>query len=167
MQVIKFALHPNYCVTEDRFMASTPLLIKDDSDRLSASTQIDSFVGSSLKRAFTAVAQEVVELLKQSQPLQTDSINRTGMTTYDRSETIMIRAIEPEYKEVIAVEPLTARELEVLKLIVEGHNNPTIAGKLHITMGTVKTHVRNILKKLYVNDRTQAAIRALRSGLVH
>ena len=140
-------------------MASIPLLIKDDSERLSAPTQIDFFGGSSMNRAFTAVAQEVVELLKQSQPLQTDSIHRTEM--------IMIRAIEPEYKDVMAIEPLTARELEVLQLIVEGHNNPTIAGKLHITMGTVKTHVRNILKKLYVNDRTQAAIRALRSGLVH
>ena len=140
-------------------MASIPLLIEDDLDRLSAPTQIDSFGGSAVNRAFTAVAQEVVGLLKQSHPFQTDSINHV--------ETIMIRAIEPEYKEVIAIEPLTARELEVLQLIVEGHNNPTIARKLHITRGTVKTHVRNILKKLYVNDRTQAAIRALRAGLVH
>ncbi|MBW4692070.1 MAG: response regulator transcription factor [Lyngbya sp. HA4199-MV5] len=148
-------------------MASIPLLIKDDIERLGASTQIDSFGGSSVNRAFTAVAQEVMELLKQSQPLQPDRINYTEAATSGWSETIMIRAIEPEYKEVIAIEPLTTRELEVLQLIVEGHNNPTIAGKLYITMGTVKTHVRNILKKLYVNDRTQAAIRALRSGLVH
>lgn len=140
-------------------MASIPLLIEDDLDRLGAPTQIDSFGGSLVNRSFTAVAQEVVERLKQSHSFHTDSINRTEM--------IMIRAIEPEYKEVIAIEPLTMRELEVLQLIVEGHNNPTIAGKLHITMGTVKTHVRNILKKLYVSDRTQAAIRALRSGLVH
>ena len=45
----------------------------------------------------------------------------------------MIRAIKPEYKEVMAIEPLTTRELEVLQLIVEGHNNYTIAGKLHST----------------------------------
>lgn len=140
-------------------MASIPLLIKDDLKRISASTQLNAFDASPVNQALTAVAQEVVELLKQSQPLQADGIDRTGM--------VMIRAIEPEYKQVMAVEPLTARELEVLQLIVEGHNNPTIAGKLHITMGTVKTHVRNILKKLYVNDRTQAAIRALRAGLVH
>ena len=140
-------------------MASIPLLIEDELERLSAPTQIDSFGGSAVHRAFTAVAQEVVGLLKQTHPLRTDSSHRTEM--------IMIRAIEPEYREVIAIEPLTARELEVLQLIVEGHNNPTIARKLHITRGTVKTHVRNVLKKLYVNDRTQAAIRALRSGLVH
>ncbi|MBM0744434.1 response regulator transcription factor [Phormidium sp. CLA17] len=139
-------------------MASIPLLIEDELERLSAPTQIDSFGGSSVNRAFITVAQEVVGLLKQSHPFQTDSINRTEM--------IMIRASDPEYRQVMEIEPLTARELEVLQLIVEGHNNPTIAGRLHITMGTVKTHVRNILKKLYVSDRTQAAIRALRSGLV-
>lgn len=148
-------------------MASIPLLIKDDIKRLSAPNQFASRGISPVNRAFTAVAQEVVGLLKPSHPFQPDSINPTETTICGRPETIMIRAIEPEYRQAIAIEPLTARELEVLQLIVEGHNNPTIAGKLHITMGTVKTHVRNILKKLYVNDRTQAAIRALRSGLVH
>jgi DNA-binding NarL/FixJ family response regulator len=44
---------------------------------------------------------------------------------------------------------LTARELEVLQMIVDGHNNIAITRKLYITVGTVKTHVRNILKKLY------------------
>lgn len=148
-------------------MASIPLLIKDDIERLSALNQVDSHGVPPVNRAFTAVAQEVVELLKQFQPFQPDSINRTEMATYSQPETIMIRAIDPEYKQAIAIEPLTAREMEVLQLIVEGHRNSMIAGKLYITTGTVKTHVRNILKKLYVNDRTQAAIRALRSGLVH
>ncbi|MBG1269407.1 response regulator transcription factor [Nostoc sp. WHI] len=61
---------------------------------------------------------------------------------------------------------LTERELEVLQLIVEGCSNAVIAEKLYITVGTVKTHVRNILNKLCADDRTQAAVRALRSGLV-
>ena len=61
---------------------------------------------------------------------------------------------------------LTERELEVLHLIVEGCSNAIIANKLYITVGTVKTHVRNILNKLCADDRTQAAVRALRSGLV-
>lgn len=152
-------------------MACVPLLIKDDIKRLGAVAKPEAFGARPVSRALTAVAQEVVELLRQSPPFQPDSINRTinraETLPYSQSGTIMIRAIEPEYKEVIAIEPLTARELEVLQLIVDGHNNPTIAGKLHITMGTVKTHVRNILKKPYVSDRTQAAIRALRSGLVH
>jgi DNA-binding NarL/FixJ family response regulator len=61
---------------------------------------------------------------------------------------------------------LTERELEVLQLIVDGHSNASIADKLFITVGTVKTHVRNILNKLCADDRTQAAVRALRTGLV-
>ncbi|MDY6782223.1 MAG: response regulator transcription factor [Cyanobacteriota bacterium] len=61
---------------------------------------------------------------------------------------------------------LTERELEVLKLIVDGYSNAAIATQLFITVGTVKTHVRNILNKLSADDRTQAAVRALRSGLV-
>jgi DNA-binding NarL/FixJ family response regulator len=61
---------------------------------------------------------------------------------------------------------ITERELEVLKLIVEGCSNSEIAERLMITIGTVKTHVRNILTKLSATDRTQAAVRALRSGLV-
>ncbi len=146
-------------VNEDSFMAFIPLLLKDELECLEASTGLDAFSVCPVKRALTAVAQEINELLQQSQPLPLDSINR--------AETIMIRAIEPEYRQVIAIEALTARELEVLQLIVKGHNNPTIAEKLYITPGTVKTHVRNILKKLYVSDRTQAAIRALRCGLAH
>lgn len=62
---------------------------------------------------------------------------------------------------------LTERELEVLQLIVDGCSNADIAEKLYITVGTVKTHVRNILNKLCANDRTQAAVRAIRSGLVN
>lgn len=61
---------------------------------------------------------------------------------------------------------LTERELEVLQLIVEGYSNAEIAKALYITVGTVKTHVRNILNKLCANDRTQAAVQALRSGIV-
>ncbi|MEB3160827.1 MAG: response regulator transcription factor [Synechocystis sp.] len=61
---------------------------------------------------------------------------------------------------------LTDRELEVLQLIVDGCSNADIADALYITVGTVKTHVRNILNKLSADDRTQAAVRALRSGLV-
>jgi DNA-binding NarL/FixJ family response regulator len=60
---------------------------------------------------------------------------------------------------------LTDRELEVLQLIVEGCSNASIAERLYITIGTVKTHVRNILNKLCTEDRTQAAVLALRSGL--
>ncbi|WP_445634714.1 Two component transcriptional regulator, LuxR family [Nostoc sp. DSM 114161] len=78
-------------------------------------------------------------------------------------------APNPDFAENLeGIEPytLTERELEVLQLIVEGCSNAVIAERLYITVGTVKTHVRNILNKLCADDRTQAAVRALRSGLV-
>lgn len=64
------------------------------------------------------------------------------------------------------VEPLSPREIEVLGLIVDGLSNQQIADKLIISLPTAKTHVRNILNKLAVDDRTQAAVQAMRRGLV-
>lgn len=61
---------------------------------------------------------------------------------------------------------LSQRELEVLKLMVEGYSNPQIAEALYLSPNTVKTHVRGIMNKLSVDDRVQAAVVALRSGLV-
>ncbi|WP_353930770.1 response regulator transcription factor [Okeanomitos corallinicola TIOX110] len=61
---------------------------------------------------------------------------------------------------------LTTRELEVLQLIADGCSNLIISQRLFITTGTVKTHVRNILNKLGADDRTQAAVIALRNGIV-
>jgi DNA-binding NarL/FixJ family response regulator len=62
--------------------------------------------------------------------------------------------------------PLTERERDVLRLIAEGMANHEISQQLHISVGTVKGYVRDILEKLYVNDRTQAAVVALRKGLI-
>lgn len=62
--------------------------------------------------------------------------------------------------------PLTERELEVLQLIVDGLSNPEIAERLYITKATAKAHVHSILQKLCVDDRTQAAVLALRQGYV-
>jgi two-component system NarL family response regulator len=62
---------------------------------------------------------------------------------------------------------LTSRELEVLKQIVDGKSNKEIANELSISEATVKSHINNILSKLGVSDRTQAATRALQRGIVH
>lgn len=88
--------------------------------------------------------------------------NQTSLQT----KTVKIEALSSEYEQVLETYPLTQRELEILELIVAGHSNGEIAEQLYITVGTVKTHVRNILNKLCADDRTQAAVRALRSGLV-
>jgi two-component system, NarL family, response regulator LiaR len=101
-------------------------------------------------------------VLQQTRPAQ--SVAEHGAVV--DLNTVAIGAADPESIQMIEAYPLTERELEVLELIVAGCSNATIAEKLYITVGTVKTHVRNILNKLCADDRTQAAVRALRSGLV-
>jgi DNA-binding NarL/FixJ family response regulator len=61
--------------------------------------------------------------------------------------------------------PLTNRENDVLKEIAKGKSNKEIAASLYITEKTVKTHVSNILSKLSLADRTQAALYAVKNGL--
>jgi DNA-binding NarL/FixJ family response regulator len=61
---------------------------------------------------------------------------------------------------------LSTREVQVLRLMVEGCTNTIIAQRLYISIGTVKSHVRSILSKLGADDRTQAAVNALRHGLL-
>ena len=61
---------------------------------------------------------------------------------------------------------LTKKELEVLSLIVDGLSNQEISEKLVVSISTTKAHVHNILQKLYLTDRTKAAIVALKEGLV-
>lgn len=61
---------------------------------------------------------------------------------------------------------LSARESEVLTLLVQGFSNQEIANRLVIGRETVKTHIRHIMEKLAVSDRTQAAVKALKEGLI-
>jgi DNA-binding NarL/FixJ family response regulator len=72
---------------------------------------------------------------------------------------------QPEMAETIKAE-LTDREIQVLKLIANGRDNADIAGELHISPKTVKNHISNILMKLQIENRIQAAVYAVRSGIV-
>ncbi|HEU5438473.1 MAG TPA: response regulator transcription factor [Ktedonobacterales bacterium] len=65
------------------------------------------------------------------------------------------------------IEPLTAREREVLQLVVQGKTNREIAHHLCVSAGTAKIHVQHIIAKLNVSDRTQAAVRAVELGLLN
>ena len=104
---------------------------------------------------------------------QGDKSRRRAMTQTGGDSTVLIsnhkkipiRAISGEYGEFLQTRPLTKREIEILRLIVQGNTNNEIAANLNLTDGTIKSHVRNILEKLGVRDRTQAAVLALRAGL--
>jgi DNA-binding NarL/FixJ family response regulator len=75
-------------------------------------------------------------------------------------------AVAQKLAEHLADEPISPRELEVLSLMAEGRRNKEIASELSIAEDTVKMHVRNILSKLQVNDRTEAVTIAMRRGII-
>jgi DNA-binding NarL/FixJ family response regulator len=88
----------------------------------------------------------------------------------ERLETSPLRS-SSEHKNIqkgrdAPVEVLTPRELEILALLCQGLTNPQIARNLSVEAGTVKTHVRHIIRKLEVSDRTQAVVRAIELGLI-
>lgn len=68
--------------------------------------------------------------------------------------------------ERIESDELTAREKDVLEIMVQGSTTAQLAEALHISEGTVKFHINNIFQKLNVSDRTQAVVTALHRGLV-
>jgi NarL family two-component system response regulator LiaR len=80
--------------------------------------------------------------------------------------TVVTRSQAAKTREDQFHEDLTAREMEVLQCIAEGLSNIDIATRLNISEKTVKSHVSNILSKLYLTGRTQAAVYAWREGIV-
>lgn len=105
----------------------------------------------------TSTAHEIADAIRATQ--RGERVLEPEVTTKMMEK--MSRRNEP-----VLHEELTNRENEILMLISEGKSNQEIADELFITLKTVKTHVSNILAKLEVEDRTQAAIYAFKHGLV-
>jgi DNA-binding NarL/FixJ family response regulator len=80
-------------------------------------------------------------------------------------QRVRATSTQPDIADTIRAE-LSDREIEVLKLIANGKDNAVIAGELHISPKTVKNHISNILMKLQIDNRIQAAVYAVRSGIV-
>ena len=74
--------------------------------------------------------------------------------------------IANDFPSLEPADPLTPREVEVLRMMTGGHSNREIAEAFHVTEGTIKNHVSNILSKLGVRDRTRAVLKALEQGYV-
>jgi NarL family two-component system response regulator LiaR len=94
------------------------------------------------------------------------TVNDGGTLLHPAVIRELVREVAGARRQPAADSPLTAREREVLGLIVRGRANKAIAFELGVAEKTVKTHVSNILGKLGVTDRTQAALYAVREGLV-
>jgi NarL family two-component system response regulator LiaR len=77
----------------------------------------------------------------------------------------LLQEISGSQDRPLAADPLTEREVEVLRVLAQGKSNQQIADRLVISEATVRTHVSNILSKLHLASRTQAALYALREGL--
>jgi len=91
----------------------------------------------------------------------------TAIRTVHAGSRCIPAAIAGRLAERMTGSELTGREMEVLELIVRGQSNKEIAMSLGISEATVKSHINNLLSKLGVTDRTQAATTALQRGLVH
>jgi NarL family two-component system response regulator LiaR len=105
----------------------------------------------------TELVQAVREAYQGKVQLHPDVAKKLMALAVEKGKPAPSRAANPD-------DGLTDREQEVLQLIADGMNNRDIAAKLVISEKTVKTHVSNILTKLNLDDRTQAAIYALRRG---
>jgi NarL family two-component system response regulator LiaR len=105
-------------------------------------------------------------LLKDVRPAELAEAIRKA----SRGEALLAPSVAARLMQEVAGGPppaatLTGRELEVLRLIARGMSNKLIARELVVSEKTVKTHVSNILAKLHLSDRTQAALYAVREGL--
>ncbi|MDM8521078.1 response regulator transcription factor [Anaerolineales bacterium HSG6] len=122
------------------------------------------------ERVFSAIkAGALGYLLKDSSPQQLlQAIHDVYQGQSSLHPTIalkVIRELNQSSNQPPTESPLTSREVEVLKLVAQGLINEEIAEELSISKWTVRTHVRNILGKLHLANRTQVALYALREGL--
>lgn len=110
-------------------------------------------------------------LLKDSEPEELiDKINHALLGEFVISQDltqILARSLQSKNKKINPIEQLTHRELENLKLIAAGKSNKDIANKLGITEATVKVHVKNLLKKLQLKSRVEAAVWAIEHKISH
>jgi NarL family two-component system response regulator LiaR len=108
-------------------------------------------------------------LLKDSSPEQLlraiRDVHRGEPSLHPTIALKMIRELDRPASQERSASPLTDREIQVLKLVAQGLTNQEIADRLVISEWTVRTHVRNILGKLHLANRTQATLYALREGL--
>jgi DNA-binding NarL/FixJ family response regulator len=160
-----FELHPDVALVDLRLPDTTGFdLIKKIRDK-SPNARIvvlSSHEGDvDIQRALEAGAQGyVVKGIVREELLET-------IRTVHAGKRRLPAAVAQKLAEHIADEPISSRELEVLSLMASGKRNKEIASDLSIAEDTVKMHVRNILSKLHVNDRTEAVTIALRRGIIH
>ncbi|MDX9864383.1 MAG: response regulator transcription factor [Anaerolineaceae bacterium] len=129
---------------------------------------LTSFVAED--KVFPAIkAGAVGYLLKDSEPEELitaiRNVNRGEPSLHPAVAKMLLEELGQPAKQPLTPDPLTEREVDVVRLVAQGLSNRQIAGELVIGEATVRTHVGNILNKLHVANRVQATLYALRVGL--
>ena len=117
-------------------------------------------VGYLLKDAPSEKLAEAIRVAARGETFLQPSVAAKVVAEFARLSRKTITTANP------VIEPLSEREIEILRLIARGSSNREIAGTLFLAEGTVKNHVTSILGKLDARDRTQAALKAKDCGLV-
>jgi DNA-binding NarL/FixJ family response regulator len=118
-------------------------------------------VGYLLKDVGSAQLAEAIRVTARGESILEPSVAAKVVAEFSRISSF-VTATNSE----VLTEPLSGREIEVLRLVTAGMSNREIAEKLIISAGTAKTHIHNLCGKLGVHNRTEAAARARELGLV-
>ncbi|BDG32625.1 response regulator transcription factor [Parageobacillus thermoglucosidasius] len=123
----------------------------------------DEYAVQALKDGANGFLLKTAEQQKLIQAIY--SCMKGGMTIHEDVAAKMVPKLLQKSKQVHVDIPLSPRELMIAKLVGEGKTNKEIAAELHLSIGTVKNHITQILQKLQLRDRTQLAIYAIKHDI--
>jgi DNA-binding NarL/FixJ family response regulator len=147
-------------LAEDRSAVKVVMLTTFDMDEYVYDALRAGASGFLLKDVPPEQLVDGIRAVAKGDALLAPSVTRRVIEEFVRRPPASVRTLQPKLEE------LTARELEVLKLIARGLSNAEIATELFVSETTVKTHVAHVLMKLGLRDRVQAVVAAYESGLV-
>ncbi|OIN56945.1 response regulator [Arsenicibacter rosenii] len=135
------------------------LTVFDDEDKIFRAIR-NGASGYLLKHTAPAdIIAAIFDLHRGGSPM-TASIARKVLLHFQQPPSLPMTAAQPDdYR-------LSARELDIIKGLVAGYSYKLIAGELHISIDTVRSHIRSVYDKLQVNSKTEAILKAMREGLV-
>jgi DNA-binding NarL/FixJ family response regulator len=143
---------------QSKFLPATLILTTFDDDKLILSGLMAGAKGYLLKDVSMTQLTSAIRTLAAGGSLVHPAITERLVSNLDR--------VQCDFPSTDMPEPLTGREVQILRLVARGYSNREIADALGIAEGTAKNYISNILSKMGVRDRTQAVLRALEEGFL-